>query len=86
MKQKALSKPTVRRGSEVSSTVEKSNEPVKGGERSSQYLQAIVDSFEDELMVIDRDFHIIDANEVVLLRHGKYRYSCGMWLGVWGGG
>lgn len=40
---------------------------------SSKYLQAIIDSLGDELMVIDRNFRIIDANSAVLSRHGKRR-------------
>ncbi len=44
--------------------------PVEG---SVDYLQAIVDSLEDELIVIDKDYHIIEANQAVLRRHGKSR-------------
>jgi PAS domain S-box-containing protein len=38
---------------------------------STSYLQAIVNSLADELLVIDRDYRIIAANEAVLKRHGK---------------
>ena len=38
---------------------------------SSDYLQAIINSLEDELMVIDRNYRIIEANDAVLVRHGK---------------
>ncbi len=40
---------------------------------SSIYLQAVIDSLEDELMVVDRDYRIIQANEAVLIRHNKRR-------------
>ncbi len=46
---------------------------MKGCGSSSNYLQAIIDSLEDELMVVDRDYHIIQANEAVLSRRGKRR-------------
>ena len=42
-------------------------------QQSSKYLQAIVNSLEDELLVIDKDYRIIDCNEAVLRRHGKRR-------------
>ena len=42
-------------------------------ESSSIYLQAVIDSLEDELMVIERDYRIIQANEAVLTRHNKRR-------------
>ena len=38
---------------------------------SSDYLQAIMNSLEDELMVIDENYRIIKANDAVLVRHGK---------------
>jgi PAS domain S-box-containing protein len=37
---------------------------------SSIYLQAVIDSFDDELLIIDHDYRIVGANQVVLLRHG----------------
>ena len=40
---------------------------------SGEYLQAIISSLEDELMVIDRDYRIVQANEAVLARHRKHR-------------
>ncbi|MFC1910053.1 GAF domain-containing protein [Chloroflexota bacterium] len=36
-------------------------------------LYAVIDSFQDELLVIDRDFRIRFANSAVLARHGKTR-------------
>ncbi len=72
MKQKSFSRPVVEGGSKSSSTANEAGESMKGF-GSSSYLQAIIDSLEDELMVIDRDYHIIEANEAVLLRHGKRR-------------
>jgi PAS domain S-box-containing protein len=40
---------------------------------SGGYLQAVIDGLEDELLVIDRDFRIVQANQSVLTRHGKKR-------------
>ena len=68
MKKKS-SKPVVRRGSKNSST----GNSVKSCRSSSDYLQAIIDSLEDELVVVDRDYHILQANEALLIRHGKRR-------------
>lgn len=45
----------------------------KGYEYSSDYLQAIINSLEDELIVIDPDYRIVQANEAVLIKHGKRR-------------
>ena len=41
--------------------------------QDKDYLQSIIDGLEDELMVIDRDYRIIQANEAVLTKHGKRR-------------
>jgi len=38
-----------------------------------QYLQAVIDGLEDELLVIDRDYRLVQVNEAVLERHGKTR-------------
>jgi PAS domain S-box-containing protein len=35
------------------------------------YVTAIIDGLADELIVIDRDYHIIQANKAVLSRYGK---------------
>jgi PAS domain S-box-containing protein len=40
---------------------------------SSIYLQAVIDSFDDELLIIDHDYRIVGANKVVLLRHGMLK-------------
>ena len=40
---------------------------------SGDYLQAVINSLEDELMVIDKDYRIIQVNEAVLTKHGKRR-------------
>ena len=37
---------------------------MKGSDSSGDYSQAIINSLEDELMVIDRDYRIIQAREV----------------------
>ena len=73
MKQKAFSRPIVRRRSKGSSKANEAGNFVKGGGSSSGLLQPITDSLENELMVIDRDYRIIEANNAVLLRHGKRR-------------
>ena len=41
--------------------------------RYKDYLKAIVNSLEDELIVIDKDYRIIQANEAVLSRYGRHR-------------
>ncbi|MFC1902641.1 histidine kinase [Chloroflexota bacterium] len=51
------------------------NETIKTCGDSSNYLQAIIDSLEDELMVIGKDYRIIEANLAVLARHQKRRYE-----------
>ncbi len=63
----------MRRVIKDSSTVNEAGNSAKGGRSTSNYLQAIIDSLEDELMIIDRDYRIIEANSAVLLRHGKRR-------------
>ncbi len=73
MKQKVLSKPSVKRASKKSSIANAASEPMKSQGGSSDYLQATIDSLQDELMVIDKDYHIILANNAVLVRHGKQR-------------
>ena len=44
---------------------------MKKRENSNGYSTAIINSLEDELMVIDHDYHIMQANEAVLTKHGK---------------
>ncbi len=73
MRQKTFLKPVVLRGSDSSSAADEAGESIKVGGDSSYYLQAIIDSLEDELMVIDRDYRILEVNEAVLLRYGKRR-------------
>ena len=46
--------------------------PVRS-ENSNLYLRAIIDSFEDELLVVDKDYRIVQANDVVLRKHDKRR-------------
>jgi PAS domain S-box-containing protein len=40
---------------------------------SSSYLQAVIDSFDDELLIIDHDYRIVGANKVLLSRHGMLK-------------
>lgn len=50
----------------------KEREPAEQQYQSSRaYLQAVIDSLDDELMVIDRDLRITQVNKAVLKRHGS---------------
>ncbi len=49
------------------------SESLKRMGSSKSYLHAIIDSLEDELLVVDKDYRIVQANETVLRRHGKRR-------------
>lgn len=40
---------------------------------STNYLRAMIDSLEDELLVIDQDYRIIEVSDAVLRRRGKTR-------------
>ena len=73
MKQKALSKPVVRRGSRGCSAAKRGSDSTKGCGSSNNYLQAIINSLDDELMVVDKDYQIIQVNEAALRKHGKRR-------------
>ncbi len=42
-------------------------------EQNLNYLKSIINSLEDELLVVDRNYRIIDTNDTLLLRHGKSR-------------
>ncbi|MFH0913890.1 MAG: ATP-binding protein [Chloroflexota bacterium] len=46
---------------------------IEGLDMCNNYLQAIINSLEDELMVIDRSYRILEVNEAVLRHHGKSR-------------
>ncbi|MEO0248270.1 MAG: GAF domain-containing protein, partial [candidate division WOR-3 bacterium] len=43
------------------------------GENSCERLRAIFESLEDEIIVIDENYRIIEANQAVFTRHGKSR-------------
>lgn len=47
--------------------------PLAEGEQATSYLTAVIDSLEDELLVIDTNYRIIGANKTLLLHHGKLR-------------
>ncbi len=49
----------------------KTGGPVRQLRDSDSYLQAVLNSLEDELIVVDQDYRIVQANEAVLARHGK---------------
>jgi PAS domain S-box-containing protein len=46
---------------------------MKGSGKSDDYSTAIINSLVDELIVIDRDYRILQANQAVLSRYGKRR-------------
>lgn len=69
MKRRVLLKPVERAGRSLPVNGDSGN----GRESSSDYLQAIIDSLEDELIVVDKDYHIVQANRAVLARHRKRR-------------
>ncbi len=48
------------------------SESIERSENSNSYLQEIIDSFEDELLVVDKDYRVIRANKIVLRRHSKH--------------
>ncbi len=73
MKQKAFSKQVATRGNRGSSTAKETSDSMKGRGNSINYLPALINSLEDELMVIDTDYRIIEVNNKVLSRHGKRR-------------
>lgn len=73
MRPKALSKTTVNRESKDYLSYHEKSKSVKIRVDCSSYFQSIIDSFEDELMVIDKDYRIIEANKTVLVKHDKKR-------------
>ncbi len=72
MKQKTLINSSGR-GSDQSVISNEVNNSRNTWETPGNYSQAIIDSLKDELIVIDRDYHIIQVNEAVLQNHGKHR-------------
>ena len=73
VKGKTSTKPIVRRGSKASSRLDDAIDFIKSGGSSVGYLRTAIDSLEDELMIIDRDYRIIEANDAVLSRNQKSR-------------
>ena len=53
----------MKRRREDYSTANDAGNAIKGGS-SGNYLQAFIDSLEDELVVIDRDYRIVEANNI----------------------
>ena len=47
--------------------------PIHAYKGSDKYLTALFDSLEDEVLVIDRDYRIIEANRAVMIKLGKSR-------------
>lgn len=71
MKRSLLSKPAVKSKDEGSSAV---IAPVSSGKNrfnAPEYLRTIIDSLEDELIVIDRNYRVIEANNAIMSRLGK---------------
>ena len=73
MKQKAVLKPKRVSRSIDLPAVDEINESLKRMGNSKSYLHAIIDSLEDELLVVDKNYRIVQANEAVLRKHGKRR-------------
>jgi len=73
MKKVSSIKPVGRGGNRAPSIARSINKSIKPYIRYKDYLKAVVNSLEDELIVIDRDYRIIQANEAVLSRYGKRR-------------
>lgn len=48
-------------------------ETTRNWSESGNYSKAILDSLEDELLVVDREYRILDVNEAVLTNHGRSR-------------
>ncbi len=73
MKRKVVPKSTsVSRSIDLPTTNETS-ESLKKMENSNRYLHAVIDSLEDELLVVNKDYHIVQANDAVLRNRGKHR-------------
>ena len=53
----------------------KTSDSMEDCESLRKYFQATIDSLEDELMVVDRNYRIIEANDAVLRRHHKCRHE-----------
>jgi PAS domain S-box-containing protein len=73
MKQKTLAKPALRSRNKRPLAEEETYRSMLSYKSAGHYLRAILDSLEDELIVIDRDHRIIEANQTLLRRHGKRR-------------
>ena len=73
MKQKAVLKPIRVSRSIDLPIANEINESLRRMGNSKSYLHAIIDSLEDELLVVDKDYRIVQANEAVLRKHGKRR-------------
>ncbi|MDO8491205.1 MAG: GAF domain-containing protein [Dehalococcoidia bacterium] len=59
-------------GNRLSSTADRANRS-DGPASSFQHWQAVFDGLEDEVLIIDRDYRIVEANKSALLRLGKRR-------------
>ncbi len=54
-------------------TPQKSKDPLEQHHDSSGYWQTVIDSLDDELMVVDRDLRITHVNAAALRKHGGTR-------------
>jgi len=73
VKQKAVLKPIRVSRSIDLPTANEISESLKRLGNSKSYLHALIDSLEDELLVVDKDYRIVQANEAVLRKHDKGR-------------
>ena len=73
MKKTASVKPASPAEEKAPSIARSISESIKPYMRYKDYLKAVLNSLQDELIVIDRDYRIIQANEAVLSRYGKQR-------------
>ena len=72
MKQKTPVNPSIKASDETVTSGE-SNNSIDNWKNPSDYSRVIIDSLDDELIVIDQDYRIIQINEVALQNHGKTR-------------
>jgi PAS domain S-box-containing protein len=73
MKKMSPGVPAVARENKVTSLARSGETSLPPQATGEGFLKAAIDSLEDELLVIDRDYRIIQANEAVLSRYGRHR-------------
>lgn len=73
MKKKAYPNPANGNRTAVSVLPAEDNDPTGSYGNTASCLRAIIDSLQDELLVVDRQYRVIEANTALLSRHGKVR-------------